>query len=388
MAHGKPRKDEVKGAGKQIPRREFLGQIALAGAGLVLGASVLRAASYTQSDSTLYISTPVLNPPDSFPAIPGAFQHVTKNVKVPFHPNSIWNRPIGQNPKIKSHSKRMMQGLLAQFDDPDHAAITLSGVNQVWSQPVYYADENTPRRRVCYPDHVSFCTNDVPIPDEALPDPTSDGNAVVIDTSVIPNRAWSFWALARSNGVREDWIAGSYGWTDISATGDGLRNHGGGRWGGRATGWNKYAGLITPEEIRQGQIDHALVMSIDGAVVSRQPVWPALGSDGYSFDPNDVPMGARFQLDPEVDVNDLNLTEGGKVIARALQTHGAWLGDTGTATAIYAQEFLTIDVFGEVVLDPSPWEGLLSGDDLADFPMSSLRIVEVNRSDFYEKYGD
>ncbi len=388
MAQGRSGGNVAKGAGKQITRREFLGQIALAGVGLTLGTSVLRAASCTQSDSVLCGDTLGLGPPDSWPEMPDDAPHTPNNVAVPFHPNSIWNRPIGQDQNISPNTNRMMQALLAQLDDPEHATIILSGVNQVWSQPVYYADANTPRRRVCYPDHVSFCTNDVPIPDEALPDPTSDGNAVIIDTSVIPNRAWSFWALTRSDGVREDWVAGAFGWTDISETGDGLRNHGGGRWGGRASGWNKFAGLITPEEIRQGHIDHALVISIDGAAASRQPVWPALGSDGYSSDPNAVPVGARFQLDPSIDVNELNLTEGGRIIARALQTHGAWLGDTGSATAIYAQEFLAIDVSGEVVLDPSPWEGLLSGDDLADFPMSSLRIVEVNRSDFYEKKAD
>jgi hypothetical protein len=124
-------------------------------------------------------------------------------------------------------------------------------------------------------------------------------------------------------------------------------------------------------------------LSLDGAVVAKDPVWPALAADGYSTDPNAIPEGVRVQLDPSIDVNSLPLSPGGKIIAKALQTYGAWLGDTGGATAIYAQEFLYKDGSGQVHLDQGPWQGLLSGSDLSNFPINGLRVIQVNQADFY-----
>ena len=299
------------------------------------------------------------------------------SVSVPFNSNSIWNRPIGSNPAIRSNSSQMIQLLVS---DPNRVPIILPGVDQYWSIPVYEADSSTPRYRICYPDG-SYCADNVPVPNNTLADPTYDGKAVVLDITVSPAKAWSFWRLGWSGS---GWTAEADGWGDISTTGDGIHNFDGGSWGGRATGWNYYAGLITPEEIRQGHIDHALVMSIPGEVCSTYFEWPARGGDGYSSSPNAIPEGARLQLDPSINVDSLPLSEGGKIIARALQTYGTWLGDTGGATAIYAQEFLYLDSSGQVRRDGSPWQGLLDGTDLYNFPTDRLRVVEVNQADFYE----
>ena len=300
---------------------------------------------------------------------------------VPFNANSIWNKPIGTNPTLVPNSDQMIALLVA---DPNRKPIVLAGVNQVWSIPISEADASTPRRTVYYSNSdPTYTAYNVPIPDNVLIDPTSDGKLVIIDRTAFPARAWSFWALGpqRPDG---NWSTGSSGWGDINETGDGITNFEGGRWGGRATGWNYYAGLIRPEEIRQGHIDHALVMSIPGEVVPPTPVWPAKAADGYSSDRNAIPEGARLQLDPSLDVNSLPLSTGGKIIAKALQTYGAWLGDTGGSTALYAQEFLYKDASGQTRLDTTLWQGLLSGDDLTNFPTDCLRVVAVNRADFYE----
>jgi len=296
-------------------------------------------------------------------------------VAIPFNTRSIWNQPIPANPALVSNSSQMIQNLTST---PDRSQIILPGVHQYWSVPVYETDASTPRYTVT--DMYGYSVSNVPIPNGVLLDPTSDSKIVLIDRTVSPARAYSFWAFERSGS---GYTAGSTGWGDITTNGDGIHNFDGGRWGGRATGWNYLGGLITPDEIRQGHIDHALVMSVDPAIVSPTGVWPAMQADGYSSSSDALREGGRIQLDPSIDVNSLNLTPGGKVIARALQVYGAWMGDTGGSTAIYAQEFLKPGTNGAPTLDQSPWQGLLDGSDLNNFPVNRLRVVQANESDFY-----
>src|SRR5207302_9800929 len=99
--------------------------------------------------------------------------------------------------------------------------------------------------------------------------------------------------------------------------------------GARACGYPLIAGLITVEEIRKGRIEHALTIAYphmrshwyEPPASTAQPTTPlAIPTRG-------VPCGGRIQLDPTVDVNALPLSASGKVIARALQEYGAFVGD-------------------------------------------------------------
>ncbi len=288
----------------------------------------------------------------------------------PFNDNSIWNRPIAAGAPLIVNSAQMIQLLVS---DPNRIPVVLPGVDQYWSVPVYEVDTFTPRCTVS--DRDGYHIDNVPVPADLLYDPTADSKMVLIDGI----KAYSFWDFGGC-----EVLSGTTGWGDLSQAGDGIHNFDGGRWGGRATGWNYYAGLILPEEIAQGHIDHALVISIPGEIVKDVPVWPAFGADGYSSDPNALSEGMRLQLDPSVNIDSLPLMAGGKIIARALQTYGAWLGDTGGSTAIYCQEFLYKDANGNTRLDKSRWSGLLDGSDLNGFPTDKLQVVQVSRSDFYE----
>src|SRR5205085_1532350 len=80
----------------------------------------------------------------------------------------------------------------------------------------------------------------------------------------------------------------------------------------------------------------------------------------------------------------LQLSSGGKIIARALQVYGAWVGDTGSMAALDAQEFVKLDQWGNPNIDSSPWQGLLTYRDLYNnFPVNKLRVVAANSADFY-----
>jgi hypothetical protein len=203
------------------------------------------------------------------------------------------------------------------------------------------------------------------IPEGAFPSPDSDADFAVVDKSTSPWTFFTSWSTSVGGVAGCDYTAQAAG--TLPADGDGLTMQG---WGGRATGWSYIAGLIRPEEIRQGHIDHALVFAMkDG---NQEYWWPANASDGTSQDTNAIPQGARVQIDPSVDLTTLGLPPAGVIIARALQVYGAFLGDSCAGTAIYAQEFLLSD---GSCCDPVPWVGLLTPDDVKKLPLQSFRVL-------------
>jgi hypothetical protein len=301
-------------------------------------------------------------------------------VVVPFHPDSIWNQPISATPVVDPNSAQMIKLLIAE----SHNRINIDGINGAWSVPVYRADAMTPLQPVCDADGQERCEM-IRIPPEMIPSPDGDAKSVIIDGSLNPPRAWSFWALRR-RGANGGWTVdrGAFGWTDVSSSGDGLLNYQGGEWGGRVTGWNYIGGLIQPAEIIQGRIDHALVFLIPRrAAATGLYVWPAQGTDGVSSDPFALRLGSRIQLDPSIDVNTLPLNAGAKVIARALQVYGGWIGDTGEAAAVDAREYIALNRSGQPYIDAKPWQGLLTYHDLYRFPMESLRVLQTDPADFH-----
>ena len=68
------------------------------------------------------------------------------------------------------------------------------------------------------------------------------------------------------------------------------------------------------------------------------------------------PLGARLQLDPDFNIESSGLSPPGKIIARALQTYGAYVGDQAGANVLFAEA-------GPEQL--AEWKGLLKPDELA-----------------------
>ena len=98
-----------------------------------------------------------------------------------------------------------------------------------------------------------------------------------------------------------------------------------------ASGFSLLAGLVRFDEVASGSIDHALTLVLP-SVRAGGAVWPAQGSDGRSTDPDAPPMGSWFRLRADADLGGLGPQAA--VIARALQTHGAILSDSGPNVAI------------------------------------------------------
>jgi hypothetical protein len=268
------------------------------------------------------------------------------------------NQPIAAGAQVDPASDEMVQGIRdATRQRPLVVAV------RWFTVPVFFAGKSTARHNVSLtaPWTTQETLKAVPIPATARPDPSSDGYMAVIDRST--GCEYDFWQAARrSDG---SWSASWAG--KISTVGSGIFQ----RHGGRASGFSLLAGLIFPGSLREGRINHALVLSYPYTRAG-PPVPPATSSDGRSTGPNTIPEGARIQLDPSLDLSQLQLRPYELTIARALQTYGAFVGDTGGAVSLFAAHPLAY--IG------NPYSRLLPNLDyvpLDRLPLDRLRVLKL-----------
>ncbi len=220
---------------------------------------------------------------------------------------------------------------------------------------------------------------DVPIPlaTGIYSQPTADGQMCIIDP--FNKKAYE--------------MSRYYGWTndtpncttfniwDLSGSGVGEHPSVGDRWqaqGGKGSGFPLIAGLIRPEELAAGEIRHALHFSfghnrdVAGGQIMMYP--PACRSDGVYTNTATLihPIeGMRFQLDPsltEADFDQWGLTREGKVVARALQTYGMFLGNNGGDFKVAVQQ-----------LGTTAEESRAAWDELAPDFYSTVRNIPSDR---------
>jgi hypothetical protein len=270
----------------------------------------------------------------------------------PFADNSAWNSPIPSNAVLDDESKAIADYLVA--DGFGIANVYEFGV------PVYEAVGSTPRSRVDCTEAWGLCDLErepVPIPDVARPSPGSDGAMVVLDSST--GVSYDFWQARRE---RDGWWSVSWGGV-VDTTGDGY-TPGAGQTG---AGVPRLAGVVRTSEVEQGIIPHALVFSTDNACRGEHR-YPASKTDGASDRDDCIPQGARIQLDPAIDVDGIpDITPGERMVARALQTYGAYAIDNGGARMAFIFENPAAEqdpypdagfAYDYYRLDLVPWEGL------------------------------
>ena len=139
---------------------------------------------------------------------------------------------------------------------------------------------------------------------------------------------------------------------------------------GDAANFPLLAGIVRPEEIAQGHIDHALVFGMPGVSQLGQAC-PATHHDGSTVDPNALMEGAHLQLDPSVNVDALQIPAWEKTVARAMQTYGMYLRDQGGSFVIYAENPVSRGY------DAWTKAGLPSGPNasLDGIPWAKLRVL-------------
>ncbi len=252
-----------------------------------------------------------------------------------YSPTSLWNTLVPPDTGADANSATMLRTVV----EAARAQGFVIAVRE-WSRPLHYADATTPRHTVTLtaPWAPASTISGVPIPAHTVPDPAGDGHMVIIDRST--GCEYDFWQAVRN--ADGGWSAS---WANATSTaGPGWYPRGLSATGSGAAG---AAGVIRPEELRDGEIRHALFFAYPQTRAGA-PVLPATEADGTSTNVGAIPEGARLQLDPGVDLSTLGLNQYEMIIARALQRYGMILGDTGGGVGLVAQNPLSTTV-------PYPW---------------------------------
>jgi hypothetical protein len=269
-----------------------------------------------------------------------------------FAPTSPFNTPVAAHAATAATSSQ----LLAQIV---RAGAPVADLYE-FGTPIFESTKSSPQRRIRCTDPQYACELPhalVRIPDNARPAPGSDGAMVVIDPST--HTGYEFWQAARQPD-------GS--WTATSASRVSL--DGDGRHGGTGSGISLLAGLIRTSEIQSGRIDHALALASKFTCRDRS-VYPAVKTDGRDTAADCLPMGARIQLDPSVDVNALpGLFPAERAVAVALQRYGGYVINSAGAPLIIGFQNPADGV------NPYPAAGLhYDYAALSGIPMNRLRVV-------------
>lgn len=219
-----------------------------------------------------------------------------------------------------------------------------------------------------------FGTSTVGIPRGTKIPAGSDGQIAVLDP--IAGKAFGIWQ-AKYNATTDTWSGSWGGSTDLN--GNGIDTLG----STTATGISRYAGVVTAAEFSAAvasntAINHALVFSTD--IAASTFVGPAIKSDGTNIAmvATPIPEGYRIQLDPTINIDAIaGMSAGEKVIAKTLQTYGAYVVDQGGARMAFAFEVVP----GSTATNPGSvyTSAGLSWDyyDMDDIPWQSLRVLAV-----------
>jgi hypothetical protein len=222
---------------------------------------------------------------------------------------------------------------------------------QKWTTPVLDADASNAvttsllcrQPNLPPPDNLcgdGYLVSNLKIPPATAPYPQYDGWLTVIDAAA--GYGYDLWRARRATHggatmsylYLRRWSLTGSGYLPPTAP------------AARGSGLPLFAGLITPEDIENGSIRHALAISVPGPAAINF-VQPASLTDGNGATAS-LPEGARLRLKSGVSLSSLLRTLPGgtdrratSIIYTALRTYGAIVVDRSAVPTLYAQ--LTTD---------------------------------------------
>jgi len=291
-----------------------------------------------------------------------------------FGPTAVWNAPLPADAPLDPDSRAVTANLLAMVDASSRSNMPPTINTSAYAPAVYTVGADQPRVAVHVDkppgssDDLVAAFSAVPLPPTARPSPGTDAQLVVWQPAT--DTMWEFWRLRRDSGG----VHASYGGRleDVSH-GPGYFSGPHALWGATATSLPLAGGTITPRELALGEIDHALSVGIPRARAGVYSL-PAQRTDGVSHCEHAVPEGARFRLDPQVDVGALGLPPVVAAMARAAQRYGIFVRDQAGTVAFTAQSVVS--------LPTDPYPALFGGrppyELLKSFPWSHLQLVRMD----------
>lgn len=276
----------------------------------------------------------------------------------PYSASSPWNLQIGSNATVHANSASYVGSIVAPLtSDPTQ-----------YTYPVYYADSSSPTYLVKLSGRYSNVTGEtamqllsaptvsVPIPATAEAAAGSDAQLIILNQST--GDEWGFWQLYKDKSGNWHATNGYHyntNWSGVPPKG----------FGSRGAGVPYLAGLVRPCEIAQGHIDHALAFAYPSTTSSY--VWPATKSDGTGTAANDLPEGARLQLDPSLtsaQLQAMGITGPELIVARALQKYGMYLIDSSGRSKVMFEYSGTAN-----------WGTLITAKTVNGIPIADFRWV-------------
>ena len=285
----------------------------------------------------------------------------------PFAPDNIWDSPLAQDAALAPNSAGLAAELRRQTRMPGGTWINTTQ----YSVPVYTVGPNQPTVRIIADTPapgLQQAWDAVPLPPDARPAAGTDGCMVIYQPST--DTMWEFWVMYEGAG---GWHAVWGGKMEHVSSNPGYFD---GSWGSSATGMTWLGGLIRPQEMAAGHIDHALALSIPQAKQG-QVVWPAQRGDGIASGPDAIPEGTRFRIDPDLDLDTLHLAPAARIIARAIQDYGMIVRDQAGAVTLFGEDPLSIG--------SDPWPALLGDwphNIMNSLPWDHMEAVVPDRSAF------
>jgi hypothetical protein len=263
----------------------------------------------------------------------------------PFAATSPWNTPVDTS-AVDPNSTRYMRALVTQRigtvetgnRQVSQTVRTLPGALFVntfkWAPPIVDVSGGRPTHIVCrqLPGNCGDPVSTLNVPTNVSPLPQYDGWFTVTDRS--RGVAYDFWRARRSADggtisyqIARRWDLNGPGFlkpTEVSARGSGLP---------------LFAGVIVPQEIRAGAIDHALAIALPGPA-QRNYVQPASRTDGIGS-LSSLPEGARIRLKASFRLGRVPTGANPKAaaaIVAALKRYGAIVVDRARVPTLFAQQ--------------------------------------------------
>jgi hypothetical protein len=279
-----------------------------------------------------------------------------------FRQNSTWTEKISDHPQLLERLGCTSESFITDVLS-NSQILTIS--YREWSVPIWYAKEDTPAQwvelsRPKGPEEWQW----VPIPSEAQPAAAEDAHMVIV--SYDHRYAWDFWhATKHADG---HWSADAFRRWDLTT--DGINSPYDGLGSSRVAPVPLLHGLITYDEIvNKGTINHALAFAYSQAKRDSPGVYPCeTSNNGYCDRACCLWLGFRLQLNPDLDLDSLNLNPASKIIAKAMQEYGMiFVENNGVGyNSIYAEN---LDAKAET------WNGILDGT-ITNIPLDQFRVVE------------
>lgn len=297
-----------------------------------------------------------------------------------FGPDAFFNQRVDAEPRLDRDSRLYASELRRQVRE--HSATVAI---RRYSVPIRRVSSTQPNVRVTIDapgaQRLQALMASVPVPARAAGAAGTDGALAIYQAST--DTMWEFWRFRKEeDGFHADWggrvqdvgsSPGYYRSLFDPDSGDALEKP---FFGVNATHTNLLGGVITVPELRSGRIDHALALAIPRA---RAGVWalPATGTDGAEASASAIPEGARFRLDPDLEIDRLDLPPMTEMMARAAQRYGVLVVNTAETVA-----FVSEDPAGRTQ-DPYPkiLDGLRPEEIAAAFPWEHLQTLPLELTD-------